>query len=206
MSFVKDDHSYTRGVGAVAAMDAVSGNRRRAAARGAVAMARRDRVMARHTLGRINQRDEGDGGGGTSPGLPTPPRAPVRPPIVGKPPVITIPPKPLPPRIRDFAVIPTKGILVKDPGSVIPTAPTADGGSVVVVPPKSTVTITPGAATPMPVPPRPTYTPPSMPDFESMPDITIDTSAEPAPAKKSNVLLYAALGVGALWLLTRNRS
>jgi hypothetical protein len=56
MSYTKDDHSYTRGVGAIAAMDAHSPARRIATARAAQIMARRDAIMARHTLGAIDTR------------------------------------------------------------------------------------------------------------------------------------------------------
>jgi uncharacterized membrane protein YgcG len=51
MSFVKDDHSFTRGVGAIAAMDASSPRRRLAAARASRMLARRDAILARSTLG-----------------------------------------------------------------------------------------------------------------------------------------------------------
>lgn len=54
MSFVKDDHSFTRGVGAVAAMDASSPRRRAAAAQAARKMARRDRIMSMRTLGALS--------------------------------------------------------------------------------------------------------------------------------------------------------
>ena len=53
MSFVKDDHAYTRGVGAVAAVDAASPTRRMAVARAAKVMARRDQLMSRSTLGKV---------------------------------------------------------------------------------------------------------------------------------------------------------
>ncbi|MEO6382483.1 MAG: hypothetical protein ABIO35_10915 [Nitrobacter sp.] len=51
MSFVKDDYAHTRGVGAVAALDAASPRRRRAMAQVALKMARRDRLMA---IGAVN--------------------------------------------------------------------------------------------------------------------------------------------------------
>lgn len=53
MSFVKDDHSFTRGVGAIAATDQVSSRRRIAADRAARALAVRDGMLARAALGAV---------------------------------------------------------------------------------------------------------------------------------------------------------
>lgn len=225
MSFVKDDHSYTRGVGAVASMDAGSSRRRTAAALGALRMARRDAVMARHTLGRISQTENGggggSGGGGSTGGggVRPPPLGPVRP---SRPGVQPLPPKPVPPKIniRDFATIRNLAIgtrpdvrvvvdPVKLPGAQVvdvkpePAPPPKDQ----VLPPPKTVTIvaSPGIA---PLPPKPAA--PSgggFPGFAPEPEIDVTVDAQPvtAPpaAKKPNYLLYAALGIGAYWLLTR---
>lgn len=202
MSFVKDDHKYTRGVGAIAAMDAVSPARRRAAARGAVAMARRDSVMARHTLGRINNEEQGGGGGGGGGSTPTPPRPPGRPPI-GRPPVFPVKPRPI---RNDLAILPVKGIVVKDPGTVLP--PVVTPPIVTLPPPREPVKPLPGTPwTPPTIGPKPAPPTFDMPQFDSMPDVEL-TVVEPAPqaaARSSNLLVYAVLGAGALWLLTRNK-
>jgi len=202
VSFVKDDHSYTRGVGAVAAMDAVSSKRRRAAAAGARVMARRDAVFARHTLGRINQ-EAGDGTGtGAGGGVPTKPTIPVRPILTAS--------------ANRLAQMKNAATLVKDPGAPLatdpirtlpPPLPVYTPPAPAPTPPKNTGVVPPlvGTSTPWVPPKPPTYTPPDM-TIEEIPDVTIETAPEPPPAKKSNsFLLYAAIGAGALYLLTRNK-
>lgn len=230
MSFVKDDHDYTRGVGAVAAMDAVSSARRRAAARAAVEMARRDAVMSRHTLGRISQTStNGGGGGGTvtggggRPGTPRPPgRTPVFPPGRPRPPGKPLPPKPVPPRPLPFrprgldvaSVAIKEKLQVKSPGSVLPPPPPAPTKADVVAektPVKAPVTIvaggsgtswTSGAGAKTPV--APIDMGPPMPEITDMPpEAPAPTSAPPTSKPKGGLLLYAALGIGAWWLLTR---
>lgn len=235
MSFVKDDHSYTRGVGAVAAMDAVSSRRRRAAARGGRRMARKDAIMSRHTLGRIAQIDPGDGGGGSGGGGSTgggtrppptrpPSRLPVRP-IVG----IALPPKtpikvPIKPGIRDVigprldlavGVRGTRPIIadpIKTPGApVVQVTPDAapPPKEQVLPPPRPVITVVAQPGSPItgggrPAPPPP----PTFPGFAPEPEVDVEVSTPAAPvvpAKSSNskLLLYAAIGIGAYWLLTR---
>lgn len=54
MSFMRDKDAGTRGIGAVAALDKVSGAGRRAQAARALAMARRDRVLSRVAMGAVS--------------------------------------------------------------------------------------------------------------------------------------------------------
>lgn len=217
MSFVKDDHSFTRGVGAIAATDAASPRRRMAAARAAVVMARRDAVMARSTLGRaplitspatgqfgirtlevdqfgrgaggLKPHTPGGGGGGPTPTKPPGGRRPIRVPVK----------------------VSADGKLTKFPGSVL-TAPSDDRplppAPPLPAPPsattKPTVTIVAGGSSgpsggggrggAAPPPPEP------FPDAEVM---ETEFAPEPTAAKPTNKLfLYAALGLGA-WLLLR---
>ncbi len=230
MSFVKDDSAYTRGVGAVASMDAASPNRRRAAARAAVEMARRDGIMSRHTLGRISQTDTSDGGGGsgggggggTTGGGGRGPVRPGRPGLGGRrplPPKKPLPPKPVPPRfpIRDLSAIRNGKLQVKLPGAVLepvkggaadtktgtpitqtaqPAAPTKPQVNVVAGGASTWVSGSGGGGKVAP------EAPPDMPPDE--PELPPDAPIQTAPAKpKSNLLMYAAIGIGAYWLLTR---
>lgn len=200
MSYGKDDHAHTRGVGAVAAFDGSPARQARARLV-ARALARRDAVMSRHALGRINQ-TEGDGGGGAGSGGPS------RPPPPGRP----LPPKPLPPRpVRSTIKLP--GTSVVD--SVAPSRPTKPPvAPPLPAPPKPPATIVVGSGI-VPIVsgggPKATVT---MPDFEPSPDVDIIVDPVPAPAapstststsSSSKLLLYAALGMGAWWLLTRKK-
>ncbi len=209
MSFVKDDHKFTRGVGAIAAMDAVSSKRRRAAARAGVAMARRDGIMSRHTLGRISQTETSEGGGtgpsgssssGGSGGTYVPPRTPIPPRPTG---TLPLPPKPLPPRLPVRIGLRPDAVLVKTPGSIVPTAPTPDGGSVIVVPPKGS-TIVVGPPAPSAPTTRPPITPMPMPEFEETPDFSVVVDPVKAASSSSKYIVYGLIGLGALWFL-KNR-
>lgn len=218
MSFVKDDHGYTRGVGAVAAMDAASPGRRLAAARAARELARRDRLMAASTLGRIRQdgEDRGGGGGGhpaphgrgpqPRPGGPSSedtargPRGSGRP-THGKPPGHHGKPHGKPARFGKGGLI-DAGILVKSPGSVLDTGMNLTKGSE-----------TKGAATK-----EPTRSyggggggssgGANVGPLEPLPLQPEEEETQPAPTvvpvqKPANLLLYAAVGVAGWWLLTR---
>jgi hypothetical protein len=214
VSFVKDDYGHTRGVGAIASMDAASPARRRAAARAAVEMARRDAVMARHTLGRLtlplfhSQRPAPRlvkapiPAAWFQPNLaPAPTRLPIRPGL-------------------DFSATTVQNLQIKSPGSVLPpktTAPTLPVDlltkAVVTSTNKAPTTIvaggsstwTAGKAAPAAANVGPIEPLPEMPPDEP-PLPALDPAAAPPPRKTSgNLLLYAALGVGALWFLTRSK-
>ena len=118
MPFVKDDHSYTRGPGAIAALDAASPKRR-------VAMARAERALRLRealTQGAISRGSDDDRPSGpTAPTTPRPPRPP-RP---------TRPPggRPVPPRSPLGVRAGFRGPVVEQiklPGTVI--TPEAGGG------------------------------------------------------------------------------
>lgn len=205
MSFVKDDYSHTRGVGAVASMDAASPGRRLAAARSARELARRDVVMASRTLGAPIET-------GQESAFSRPPTPPPRPP--GRPPGG----KPRPPRFprpRPFDVFGMRGRpMVKSPGSVIDTGTTPPA-------PTSPTTKTPtkgaskepsrsyggggggggggssggGSANVGPLEP--------LPDEPAVPEEPPHPAEPPKPKTSGNLLMYAAIGVGAWWLMTR---
>lgn len=227
MSFVKDGDSRTRGVGAVAAMDAASPGRRLAAARAARALARRDALMSRSTLGRaplltspatggtygarsIDVDPFGRGAGGLKqPSGPTGGG--------GRP----LPPKPKPPTLPGRGGL-FAGRIVKSPGSVIDTEPTK--GSTGTKAPFTSTEPTKGStkgstssgggggsggggsggggsgggANVGPLEP--------LPEEPPAPEEPTPPAPEPAKPKTSgNLLMYAALGVGAWWLLTRTK-
>ncbi len=226
MSFVKDDHSFTRGVGAIAATDAASPRRRMAADRAALVLARRDAVMARSTLGRapvitspatgqfgirtleVDSFGRGAGGlkphtpGGTGGGRPMPPgRTPG-----GK--GDRVPGRPPTRPLRDV-----DGKLTKFPGSVLttpsddrqpPPPPSKDADATKST--KPTVTIVGGGGGGSSPGGggggggRATPPPELFPDAGVM---ETEFAPEPTAAKPTNKLfLYAALGLGA-WLLLR---
>jgi hypothetical protein len=219
VSFVKDDHSFTRGVGAIAATDAASPRRRMAADRAALVLARRDAVMARSTLGRapvitspatgqfgirtLEVDSFGRGAGGLKPHTPGGTGG-------GRPPGKTpggkgdrVPGKPTRP-LREV-----DGKLTKLPGSVLtapsddrrpPPTPSRDADATKST--KPTVMIVGGGGSS----PggggggRATPPPELFPDAEVM---ETEFAPEPTAAKPTNkLLLYAALGLGA-WLLLR---
>lgn len=205
MAFVKDDHSYTRGPGAIAAMDASSPARRLAAARAERALRMREIL----TQGAIETGQEA----AFSRPAPPPPRP--RPPG-GKP----LPPRrPLPFRPKGLDVVggkiavPSK-LTVKLPGSVItPPSPgevkPTQTATPTTAPTKGqTVIVGGGSGTSWTAPPR---APVAMPDnappawAPEPEEASPMTTAPAAPEKKppSKLLLYAALGIGAWWLLTR---
>jgi len=202
MSFVKDDHAFTRGVGAVASMDAASPRRRLAAARAARQLARRDAVMA---LGAMRA--------GMQPTYaPDPTPDPTPPPSRrGRPSTM------MPPRARKVPSRPTMmpGI-IKYPGSAIPIAPTAPTApSTTVIGGGSgtswTAPSSPGIGVPSPDSPATdaspdlTTTDSASPDLTTpaAPDATTPASTTPAPASSNKLLMYAAIGVAAWWFLLR---
>lgn len=208
MAFVKDDHGYTRGPGAIAAMDATSPARRLAAARAERAL----RVREALTQGAIETGQEA--------AFSRPPPRPARP-RPGKLPIHRLPFRP-----KDIAggklSVPVRPGMVKLPGSVItppkagevtPTQTATPTSAPISAPTKAPVTIVAGgsgtswvsgAAAKTPAAPVDNQPPPWAPEPE--PEQAVAT-APAAPAKKpsSKILLYAALGIGAWWLLTRKK-
>ena len=211
MAFVKDDHGYTRGPGAIAAMDAASPARRLAAARAERALRMREVL----TQGAI---ETGQEAAFSRP----PPSPPPRPPGG----------RPMPPR-RPLPFRP-KGLDVIGGKIAVPTKPTVKLPGTVITPPtrgevKPTQTATPTLSpTPLPLPPKtvttvvgggsgtswtaPPRTPPPGMDLENPPpawapepEIAAPAAPTASPAKpaSSKILLYAAIGIGAWWLLTR---
>jgi hypothetical protein len=209
--FVKDDHSYTRGVGAVASMDAASSARRRAAARAELEMARRDRIMslgatwaARVIPTRMTTKSTSTIETGQESAFSRPP---------------PVPPKtiPLPRRPRGLDAI---GVKVKLPGSVMPTraetkvstvttAPPASSSTAALPPTKAQVSIVAGGSGTSWVSgaSKASASAPEMdnppPPFAPEPEPTAPSA--PSPKTSSNLLMYAALGIGAIWLLTRSK-
>jgi hypothetical protein len=224
MAFVKDNDKETRGVGAIASMDATSPARRIAAARSAYELARRDRVMSMHTLGAIKQTT------GTVTG-----RVPAkRPAVVGpfattaeiprksKPPLHVPPPLPrrafsttttTDPRLsKQFSTLPklpiaTDAVFVKSPGSVIaPPTGVAPVLTALPPPPKPVVAIVGGGASTWSLASK-LPAPADLPPMEPLPDLPDEAEVQLTPASapktKGNLLMYAAIGAGVLWLLTR---
>lgn len=204
MAFVKDDHSFTRGPGAIAAMDAASPARRLAAARAERAL----RVREALTQGAIETGQEA--------AFSRPPPPPPRPGT-----------KPFPPRRPGLVKLPVrpKGLdaggrlgvrpeLIKLPGTVI-TPPKAGETKVTqtatptTAPTKQTVVVGGGSGTSWTAPASKAGAAMSVdnqpPDFAPEPEET--PAAAPAAAKppSSKLLLYAAIGIGAWWLLTRKK-
>jgi hypothetical protein len=225
VSFVKDDHGYTRGVGAVASMDAASPGRRLAAARAARELARRDALMAASTMGRAPlvatslatksfgaRSIEVDHFGRGSGGL----KQPSGPSGGGRLPPKPLPPRPLPPRkpprgpLFDYRA----GRMVKSPGSVIDAEPTKGTAAPITGATKG-ATKEPvrsyggggggggssgggSSANVGPLEPLPSDVPAEEEEAPAAP------AAPAAPPKtSSNLLLYAAIGVAGWWLLTR---
>jgi hypothetical protein len=209
--FVKDNYSYTRGVGAVAAMDAVSPVRRRAAEQAARASARRDVVLAMGAMrsdGTARSIDE-----------------PIRPPRPTRPPG-TPPPRPTTsPLLAAANTRLTSGgrksapaELIKLPGTVITpptggeTAPTQSAvptAAPVQPPPvRPDVTITAGGGTSWTAPPRAelTSTLPGAPEVDA--DLVVAPPAQAThapPTSTKKLAVYAAIGIGVLWYLTRSK-
>jgi len=222
MAFVRDDHSYTRGAGAIAAIDAASPRRR-------IAIARADRALRLRealTQGAIDRGYEGDRPAGSS--RPVPPR----PPGPGR--------RPVPPRPPFTGGVRPTGVragvrgpraeLVKLPGTVI--TPGARGGKPVqgstgtqapteeikatepprppFSPPRQAI-IAGGGGGFMSVSPKPTTSPPWMPEIEDELDVELEeapaepapqVSPAPAPKSSSKLPLYAGIALLA-YLLTR---
>lgn len=226
MSFVKDDSSRSRGVGAIASIDMGSPRRRLAAARAGRALAQRDAVMARSTLGRVPLlTSPATGTYGTTLKQPTGPSG-----GGGAPPVVTVGEKWSPTTTKSYTPPPASPPAplrsTKLPGSVA-TAETKNGRTTVVngsgsvdvkptaplksdAPPSKTTTVIvgggggapwtgvgPAAPAPMVVPPLDPM--PELPDDGELAPSTAPTK----PKTSGNTLMYAALGIGALWLLTR---
>lgn len=238
MSFVKDNDNRTRGVGAIASMDAASPGRRLAAARQSQALARRDALMARSTLGRVAlftspatggtygartlevdhfgrgagglKQPSGPSGGGGAKSPPsgrTPPGKRKHSPVIGKTgrtPVVSAAPS------RPWSTPDDrKGVvMVKSPGSVIDSTTGAKGAGS-ATPAKTTTIITGGGGGWSGGGTKPSIEPvPINISQESLPELPEEGFVDPAPPTtqpkaSSNVLLYAALGIGAFWLLTR---
>lgn len=211
MAFVKDDHSYTRGPGAIAAMDAASPARRIAAARAERALRLREVL----TQGAIETGQE------AAFSRPPPPPRPGK----GRHPFPRPPHRPLPGKVK-LPVRP-KGLdviggridggklTVKLPGSVIEPPKTGGASATQTATPTtaptkgSTVIIGGGSGTSWTAPSSKAGAAMSVdnppPEFAPEPE---EAPAQPAPAAKpasSKVLLYAALGIGAWWLLTRKK-
>jgi hypothetical protein len=207
--YVKDDHSYTRGAGAIAAMDAVSPARRRAMARAERALAVRELL----TAGAISE--TGQEAAFSRPA----PKPPIRP-FPGRP----RPGKPLPPG-RPFR--PAKGVdsrfelkQIKSPGSVIgPSKATEPKATISTIsptttstalptPPKSPVTIVAGGSgaswtSPARAAAMPSDNPP--PPWAPEPEDEAPATAAAPPKTSGKLLMYAAIGIGAWWLLTRKK-
>lgn len=219
MAFVKDDHSYTRGAGAIAAMDAASPRRR-------IAMARADRALRVRealTQGAIDRGYEGDRPAGSS--RPVPPR----PPGPGRRPVLPHPPFTggvRPTGVR-AGVRGPRAELIKLPGTVITPgaregkpvqgstgtqAPSGETKSTEPQPPSRHVIVSGGGGGGfMPVSPKPAAPPLRMPEIEDELDVELDEApaapapqAAPAPPPKSSSKLPLYAGIALLaYLLTR---
>ena len=196
MTFVRDDHRYTRGVGAVAAFDRATPARRVAAAREEMRMRRRDRKMSKSTLGMINQRDQSDSGsGGTGGG--------------GRPSTPSTPIPPRPPHRFNVPGIRGGKAIVKSPGSVIADPvlpprlppPTRPPPTLIVGTGISPISTGGGAR---PAASLPDFGPTmEIPEIEEQP--TGPTSVAPSAPPTNKLLMYAAIGLGAWWLLTREQ-
>jgi|GEM_PF-5724210 len=224
MAFVKDDHSYTRGAGAIAAMDAASPRRR-------IAMARADRALRVRealTQGAIDRGYEGDRPAGSSRPVPPRPPGPGRRPVMPRPPFTG---GVRPTGVR-AGVSGPRAELVKLPGTVI--TPGAREGKPVQgatgtqapseeikateppappKPPPRQVIVSGGGGGFMPVSPKPTAPPPWMPEISDELDVELEeapaelapqVSPAPAPAPKSSSKLPLYAGIALLaYLLTR---
>jgi hypothetical protein len=220
--FVRDGNKNTRGVGAIASMDAVSPNRRLAEARAARVLARRDAVMALRTLGATRTVARNvvapptlkttstststiETGQEAAFSRPPPPPGPVKIKLAQRPKGLLVP------GIR----LDVKQPVIKLPGSVIeppktPTDQTKQGTTSTAAPAKAAVTIVaggPGAAwvsgAPKPTAPQsPDNLPPA---WAPEPDAAPTSPAKPKAS--GNMLLYAAIGVGLgiLWLESRKK-
>lgn len=222
MAFVRDDHSFTRGPGAIAAIDAVSSRRRRSMARAERALALRE-ALTQGAIDRSQEDNRPSGPGGSRP--PRPPRptggrpTPTRPPFTGggRPGVRS------PLGVRAGARGQASPLAVKLPGSVI--TPEAGGGRPVQgatgsqtpatqVAPATTVPVTPIRVSPAVIVAAPGIAPipqiktkPTLPPMpwdakdEVEQDEAPEPTPEPAPPKTSSKLpLYAGLGLLALLL------
>lgn len=225
MTFVRDDHAFSRGVGAVAATDAASSRRRVAQDRADRVMARRDAILATQTLGAIRQGSSVDasydqivgpgrtGGGGRGvaavgvvrPGTVVLPGAgvPTVPGRGGKPPE-TRPGRSLPttlllpasmaPVVQVIPASSSTGAGGSSGGSTSSSGSGRGGGTLAPwAPPSGGASVAPGVELDMtPV------------DVELVEPAT-EAAATPAPpkAKNNRTLMYAALGIGALLLLSR---
>lgn len=221
MAFVKDDSGYTRGVGAIASMDAGSSRRRRAAALEGLRMARRDRVLA---LGAIRRDVETIAPPQRST---TTTRTQQTSTIeTGQESAFSRPPPPVPPKIK--LPFRPKGLDLVRADVRFPVKPTIKLPGTVIEPPKDGIkpTQSSGQPAPTPAPTKPSVTivaapgigpissgsakPPAPSMDENAPppwadEPPVDTTPAPAAssAKKPNYLLYAAIGIGAYLLLTR---
>lgn len=268
MSFVRDDHSWTRGVGAIAATDQTSSRRRIAAGRAGRMMAARDSVMARHALGRISTVDDPGRPQPEAPIFNTPGRPPrpapptaTPPPAGSTPSAPPMPSGPLPAagqcsadgkaiwdtagywrRLRVGEVCATTGTATVDTRVHVPnvTGWCIDAAGKIAARPAGKVTacpigtapsappnrrqpdvLPPAAPAPASAPPTtqpkppvisagngtsasgPVAAPSDTPPTEPLPKLPDEASQSPGSAPKGKVLVYAALGVGALWLLSR---
>jgi len=219
MAFVKDDHSYTRGAGAIAAMDAASPRRR-------IAMARADRALRLRealTQGAIDRGYEGDRPAGSSRPVPPRPPGPGRRPVMPRPPFTGgVRPTGVRAGVRG-----PRAELVKLPGTVI-TPGAREGkpvqGATGTQAPSEEIKVTEPPAPPkppprhvivsggggggfMPVSPKPSAPPLRMPEI----DVELEEApAEPAPQAapslapktSSKLPLYAGIALLA-YLLTR---
>jgi hypothetical protein len=198
VSFVRDDHAYTRGAGAIASMDAVSPARRRSMARAERALAVREAL----TVGAIETGQEA--------AFSRPPPKPPRPFPGGR---------RVPFRVKGLEAGFRPGTkFVKSPGSVIgptkepePKATIEPKAISTALPTKGTTTIVGGgsgtswtsgakarSAAQIEMPPPEQL--PEMPEEAPAAPIAAPT---PKPKTSSNLLVYAAIGAAALWFLTR---
>lgn len=222
MAFVQDDHSYTRGAGAIAAMDAASPRRR-------IAMARADRALHLRealTQGAIDRGYEGDQPTGSRPPAPPRPPGPGRRPVLPRPPFTGgVRPTGVRAGVRG-----PRADSVKLPGSVIQPG-ARDGkpvqGSTGTQAPSEEIKATEPPAPPkppprqaivsgggggfMPVSPKPPAPPLRMPEISDELDVELEEApvesapqAAPAPPPKSSSKLPLYAGIALLaYLLTR---
>lgn len=228
MPYVRDKNANTRGAGAIAALDGIG----RKGGHAAHASRQLDRARAAAVMGALGKIHMDDRDGPTTGGGGSPTRRPVptmRPGTItpttdkypGMRPRAPQPHRPVPPRpgtMRPPPVVPSR------PRPMTPAGPIIPGGRV-IVPPRTRVQVGPPPTKP-PIPvttatPTPasvpsssssggggggTWTPPSSqaePDFDMPPAEEATPEVAPEASKKPNLLLFAAIGLGAFLLLRR---
>ena len=197
--FVKDNYSYTRGVGAVAAMDAVSPTRRKAASKSALAMARRDALMAMSAMRADGTAPKLSVSSGKSVPIETGQESAFsRTPTVPK--VLLVPTKPA--VAPELVKLPGTTITPPKPGDTTPTqgiVSTAAPPQTTPTPAPTTTIVTGGSGTSWVAPQR-KLQPVAMPAMQA---VEVPESMASGQGSSNKTLLYIALGIGAWWLLTR---